>query len=106
MVKPIGAAGLTGGLGAKFFKSLGRLVAPGMLALALIGCNPTEFGQKQIADPSKIGQIQKGVSTKASIKAAFGDPQGIDFQANGDEVTKVPSQPRQFALVSALRVEC
>jgi hypothetical protein len=66
--------------------SLGRVIAAGILMGAVIGCNPTEFGQKQISDPSKIGQIQKGVSTKASIKAAFGDPQGIDFQANGDEI--------------------
>jgi len=51
-----------------------------------VGCYGTESGQKQITDQSKIGQIQKGVSTKNSIRAAFGAPEGIDFGANGDEV--------------------
>jgi outer membrane protein assembly factor BamE (lipoprotein component of BamABCDE complex) len=65
---------------------LARLIFAGMLAGAVMGCNPTEFGQKQISDPSKVNQIQKGVSTKESIKAAFGDPTGTAYEANGDEV--------------------
>jgi hypothetical protein len=56
------------------------------LLVSAVSCAPTETGQKQLSDPTKISQIQKGVSTKANIKAAFGDPEGIDFEANGDEV--------------------
>jgi hypothetical protein len=67
-------------------KSLRGLIVAALLVSGIVGCYGTESGQKQITDQSKIGQIQKGVSTKASIRAAFGAPEGTDYAANGDEV--------------------
>ena len=60
--------------------------AAGILISGVAGCLGAESGQKQITDPGKISQIQKGVSTKASIRAAFGLPGGIEYASNGDEI--------------------
>jgi hypothetical protein len=60
-------------------KSLAHALVAAILSIGVAACFGAEGGQKQITDPSKISQIQKGVSTKASIKAAFGEPQNIDF---------------------------
>jgi hypothetical protein len=67
-------------------KSMTHALVAALLSLGVAACLGAEGGKKQITDPSKISQIQKGVSTKASIKAAFGDPPNIDFAENGDEV--------------------
>ena len=63
--------------------SMTRVLAVGILIFGTAGC--AERGERQIADPGRIGQIQKGVSTKASIKALFGEPEGTNFSENGDE---------------------
>jgi outer membrane protein assembly factor BamE (lipoprotein component of BamABCDE complex) len=53
--------------------------------IGLSGCVGSESGQKQISDPTKVSQIQKGITTKADIRTAFGDPAGMNFLENGDE---------------------
>jgi hypothetical protein len=60
------------------------ILAVGILIFGTAGC--AERGERQIADPGRISQIQKGVSTKASIKVLFGEPEGMNFSENGDEV--------------------
>ncbi len=69
-----------------FSKFLARVFTTVALMIAIGGCAGTEGGQRQITDSSKIGQIQKGVSTKDSIRSAFGDPEGVSYEANGDEI--------------------
>jgi outer membrane protein assembly factor BamE (lipoprotein component of BamABCDE complex) len=64
--------------------SMTRVLAVGILIFGTAGC--AERGERQIADPGRISQIQKGVSTKASIKALFGEPEGMYFSEDGDEV--------------------
>ena len=64
--------------------SVVNFLALGIFILfSTVGC--AERGQRQIGDPAKISQIQKGVSTKASIEALFDDPDGMYFSENGDE---------------------
>jgi hypothetical protein len=53
--------------------------------IGLAGCLGTEYGQKQISDPARVSQIQKGVTTKGDITAAFGEAEGKSFLENGDE---------------------
>lgn len=67
-------------------KLLVSVITTSLLVIGVGGCVGTVGGEKQITDPGKISQIQKGVSTKASIRAAFGDPEGTSFEANGDEI--------------------
>jgi hypothetical protein len=83
------------------FKFVSRFIAAGILASGVAGCVGTESGQKQISDPTKISQIQKGVTTKADIRTAFGAPEGTEFQADGDEVwsysyVKTAVDPKNF----------
>jgi outer membrane protein assembly factor BamE (lipoprotein component of BamABCDE complex) len=72
------------GTAVKLKASVVNLIVLGIFILfSTVGC--AERGQRQIADPAKISQIQKGVSIKASIKALFGDPDGMNFLEHGDE---------------------
>lgn len=57
-----------------------------LLCCGLTACFGGENGHKEITDPSKLSQIQKGVTTKSQVKDIFGDPNGVTFNDNGDEV--------------------
>jgi hypothetical protein len=78
------------GTAVKWNFSMVNLIVLGIL-FGIVGC--AERGQRQIGDPAKINQIQKGVSTKASIKALFGDPEGMYFLENGDETWNYSYNP-------------
>ena len=54
------------------------------LIFCLEGCATT--GSSHIVDDSKIGQIQKGVSTKEDVRSLFGDPTKVEFTDAGFEV--------------------
>jgi outer membrane protein assembly factor BamE (lipoprotein component of BamABCDE complex) len=70
----------------KHTKLLVSVITTSLLMIGVGGCVGTEGGERQITDPGKISQIEKGVSTKASIRAAFGAPEGTSFEANGNEI--------------------
>lgn len=64
-----------------------KLVIASVVALLLAGCatsgNRTLESENQATIQSKI---QKGSTTKAQVKANFGDPMGVSFTDGGNEV--------------------
>jgi hypothetical protein len=47
-------------------KLLVSVITTSLLVIGVEGCVGTVGGEKQITDPGKISQIQKGVSTKGN----------------------------------------
>lgn len=55
-----------------------------LLAFIFFGC--ATYGNQAITDQNKISQIQRGVTTKEQVRALIGDPMGVTFTENDDEV--------------------
>lgn len=64
-----------------------KVIVASILTVLLAGCassgNRTLENENQISVQSKI---QKGSTTKAQVKANFGDPMGVSFTDGGNEV--------------------
>jgi outer membrane protein assembly factor BamE (lipoprotein component of BamABCDE complex) len=55
----------------------------GVLAIGIAGC--TEEGQRQVGDPGRVSQIQRGITTRSQIQALFGNPQHTSYNEDGGE---------------------
>lgn len=55
-----------------------------LAALSLAGCMASKSGSERIMDDQTVSKIEPGKSTKADVKALFGEPSKVTFAGTGE----------------------
>lgn len=65
-------------------RKLTVLIMIAMLTVTVSGCFTMSTGNPAIIDSTKLAVVKEGVSTKADVRTAFGEPQNISFTQDSE----------------------